>query len=133
MKIPAKITQEWLRKRTNKQLIALAKKFSLRTAQGLMIREHLVHQSGELLLQERDSKPEPIHYLDCTTFAAVWTACGEGMQSGHNKWHKDVNLWGNEGIRKTNGFVLGTTDMGHVTCPKCFQQLRRRKKSEVDA
>ena len=116
MKIPATITQDWLRKRTDKELVVLAKKWPILTARGLLTR------------QERDSRSEQIHYLNHMTFAAVWTACGEGMQTEGNKWHKDVNLWGEEGIQKTNGFVLAATDKDHVTCPKCLKKLKRRNK-----
>ena len=87
-----------------------------------------MNNTDKIQLPKRGAGSEPIHYLNHLTFAAVWTACGEGMQAGEDRWHKDVNLWGKEGIRKTNGFVLVSTDFGHVTCQKCLKKLKRRNK-----
>jgi hypothetical protein len=71
---------------------------------------------------------ELIHYADYMTFAAVWTACRQGMQIGQGKWHPEVNMWGQTGIVKTEGWKLIATDKRLVTCPKCKRRMNRGKK-----
>lgn len=71
---------------------------------------------------------EPIHYADCMTYAAIWTSCGQGMQVGGDKWHPDVNQWGEIGITKTEGWKLITTDKSLVTCLECRRRLNRKKR-----
>lgn len=73
-------------------------------------------------------KEELIHYAECMTFAAVWTACGQGMQAGNGKWHPDVNQWGQIGITKTKGWKLITIDKMLVTCPKCKRRIGSKRR-----